>query len=393
MTRLTGLTIDQARESIAGGILPKECADLGLFVEKERSSVEKFLACGGRAYGFSTYFGHLDHESITLGQTYALLESQIVGNAVPLSTEAARCIVFAKIAHVAAGGTGLSRTTFNALLSAFRESPPASTDLNASYGSGDVAAAALFWNSTLFESKIISVADTQPGDIIGLVNGNFMSLGLALYWVLHRKNRFLEVLESFQHSKLTHIAHQNSDTQLSVSLRDKNPLIKAWISAVTALELAVTNGLNSKSANPLFEFDESGKATPRSNSSFLNFELHMALTQMRSCILLLCSYLLGEIRFATSLWEKHTPEPEIRTRFIQYPKVAKSYCQDIESELSQSSTFAQAESNGIEDISDGNLKILKTLLNVEAHFEYLVELRSNLVSETQSLLENNSTQP
>lgn len=355
-----GLVADEALVHIRNNELPEGLLNV---VVEERSLVDKFIDDGGSAYGFTTFLGHLDNRRISREHHAVLFASQTVGNPHDIPRLAAQSIIYTKIMQCGQGCTGISPSTFQLLTNTFHNTPPASTDLLASYGSGDVAVAALFWESVLFTPGACSIDDLEAGDIIALINGSFIPVGLTLFWMLTH----LETLENITRRITSRDPLGNlpatPGVQLPVSMRDTTPLSTQWDTTITTLREAVGLSLSTQSANPLFRHDGRGTMAV-SNSSFLNFTLTTALRGLCDTTILLSAYLLGEIRHLAHMWEALCDDPAHATDYIQYPKVCRSYYQHISHTLGIPSGFTQVESLGVEDISDGNLTAITALCDV-----------------------------
>ena len=66
-------------------------------VAREREAVLSFLDSGGTAYGFSTFFGHLDNHTIQPEDSQVLLDAHLVGTPSPLSEKESRAITLIKL--------------------------------------------------------------------------------------------------------------------------------------------------------------------------------------------------------------------------------------------------------------------------------------------------------
>src|SRR5699024_6812169 len=72
-------------------------------VTKERDAILNYLDSGGTAYGFSTFFGHLDNHTIQPADSQVLLDAHLVGNPRPLSEKASRAVTLIKLCQLTQG--------------------------------------------------------------------------------------------------------------------------------------------------------------------------------------------------------------------------------------------------------------------------------------------------
>ncbi|NLZ57405.1 MAG: aromatic amino acid lyase, partial [Corynebacterium sp.] len=237
----------------------------------ERNLINDFLDAGGHAYGFSTFFGHLDVHAIRPEDSLDLLKAHLVGSPTPLSDSQSRAITLIKLCQLGQGGSGLSPETFDVVLSAVNTE--ISIDLDASYGSGDVVPGAWWVRSVLGEFP-----DLERGDLIALINGSFIPEGLLLSAVNPLNTAFSAIRRSAGKAQEFLQKRVDQGVQLPVSLRDIAPLEKELSDGLGQLMWSIEESANRQSFNPTFTFEgpegANGETTVSvvSNSSFLNFE-------------------------------------------------------------------------------------------------------------------------
>lgn len=314
-------------------------------IGEQRAAVEAFIDDGGQAYGFTTLFGHLDSIRREREGIANLYQGHLVGAPEQLEPAWARGVLAVKLCQLANGGSGISPGTYQRLLERFSaELSDVRIDLRASYGSGDVVPGAWF-----VEAMLGGAEGLPAGDLMALINGGYVPAGLLLGSLPLVRSVFGDALALVGEAAEFARAH-DAGVQLPVSLRDTSPLERAAGHGRAQLETALGGALNRRSANPLFEF-EGGEAAPRSNSSFLDFELSLAIAATHEALRVVSAYLTGATRFVAKLGEETAPELE-KPFFVQLPKVSEAYADGL---TVPAVAYGHAESLGVEDIGDGGL--------------------------------------
>lgn len=343
-------------------------------VARERDAVLSFLDSGGSAYGFSTFFGHLDNHAIKPADSQVLFDAHLVGTPRPLSEKASRAITLIKLCQLAQGGSGISSETFERVLEGLDRT--VSNDLDASYGSGDVVPGAWWVRSVLGPTP-----DFQRGDLIALINGSFVPVGLLLHAVQPLGALFSTVVWSAGVARDFVQQRNDSGVQLPVSLRDISPLKRELAEGMSQLKSAIESSANRSSFNPAFVFDDNkSTVSVSSNSSFLNFECLAAVRRVGTSLSVAAAYSLSIIRHVSSTLEK---ESDINhgVDWVQVPKVATAYYDNLMESLTFSGSTAQWTSEGTEDISDFLLADTRKLLHALGIAEKLVGLLTHCVGE------------
>lgn len=333
------------------GILPSQLENTARSrILRERKLVNAFLDSGGQAYGFSTFFGHLDIHEIQPGDSLNLLQAHLVGRPEPLNDRQSRAITLIKLCQLAQGGSGLSPETFEAVLRGV--TTQVSIDLDASYGSGDVVPGAWWVRSILGDSP-----DLQRGDLIALINGSFIPEGLLLAMISPLNVAFSAIQRAAAKAQVFLQKRTAPGVQLSVSLRDLAPLENELQAGLDQFKWAIEESANRQSSNPTFSFEDDegtpGKALVSvvSNSSFLNFECLAAVRRLGMSISVAAGYALATIKHLSSALETES-SVNYGAEWVQVPKVATSYYENLLDTLTFSGSTAQWASGGTEDISD-----------------------------------------
>lgn len=269
---------------------------------------------GAHIYGFTTLPGHREGDSLDPRalENYwmEVVDAHAIGQGPYYSDELARCITVAKISNIATGYLGLGVETFSKVRSALvdsRFSP--SVPRGASYSCGDVIPGAHWVKG--FTSYLRSVdgrVQMAPGDVMALMNGNYVHLGLALgalpaaqtvwnlnliaialsssassarasdffFWATSEGRKTTEALRHVE--QLAHGALRSSGVQDPVSLRAAPQVIEVLATALDSLLNSLDSVLLRPSGNPLFPPDS---GAPLSQASFMS----PALTVVESSLI------------------------------------------------------------------------------------------------------------
>lgn len=355
-------------------------------IAAEREAVESLLVSGATVYGFTTLLGQLDRHAVVerSREQVALLQAHLVGPRTILPAPTARLVTACKLEQLAAGGSGVDPHSFRALINHFEMA--SDRDIHgcwASYGCGDVVPAA-WWLNSLVEDE--SVILDHTGDAISLINGNFFSTAVALDVAVSFANfvgSTLAVLRACAKSQpadggwepdardtwasFSAAPPSGRRTQLPVSLRDSEPVVRALLNAVVHLRDALATRLSSPSANPLFILND-GRASAVSQCSFLDFGLTFSLTEARQALLLALGVLQRVAHHVAQ--DRQTAASEPRQDLVQPPKIVAAYLAEAQSFATLPSDFVGDESEGIEDVRDLSLVAARALsLTLREHAE------------------------
>lgn len=353
-------TLDELKSAAEGRVLAGwTAAERNLAAS--RDAVDRFLADGGEAYGFSTFLGHLDRYSLSDNAQTGVLRAHLVGSPTTLPETWTRAITAVKLCQLAQNQSGISTESYAAVLDAFKNGNECQIDVHASYGSGDVVPAS-WWFSTLLPEY----TDFRNGDVIALINGQFIAAGVLLAEHERIVGCLNDVIRSV-HDVLMLLP--DTSVQLPVSLRDTSPLEESVRAAISSLEQEIVNAANQASGNPLFTFSADNKQVRevRSNSSFLNFSLSKNLTELLETGCLASAYVCSAVRTYCAAKQEDGQAELHGAYFVQPPKVAKAYYDHILARTG-SRPVLQNESKGIEDIGD---QCLSKTIDVLSAFELL----------------------
>lgn len=360
------------------GEYPDQWTDCEQKLHRERLLVEEFLDQGGKAYGFSSLFGHLDNISQERSALHSLVSGHLVGNPYRLGDKVASGILIMKLCQLSHSGTGITVDTYKKLHQALVDGAAVSADLYASYGSGDVVPA--MW---VAKSVIDDVENLPPGDLMCLINGAFVPAGvlLGIHDVLHDEV-FLGVDLVSRTAQELQKNPKFHGVQLPVSLRDVSQLNKICISTCDDVRSQLERSANTASGNPLFNFSF-GKAQPVSNSSFLNFPLSITLGNVVEMLRILSAYLTTSTRHLAAQVED-TAADENKPAVVQFPKVSKAY-QDRVDGYAHPAMYSQVESLGVEDIGDASLLKVQVIMDILD----VVSQQNQLLKDLLSMLSDN----
>lgn len=316
-------------------------------VDARREAVERFLADGGHAYGFSTFLGHLDRYPVDGSQSEQIFEAHLVGTPELVDAGAVRAMTVLKLCHLSQAASGISGKAYRALLERRREVGDRLIDLDASYGSGDVVCASWWTRAVLGASPPF-----EQGDVIALINGNFVVPGLVLHSRAELRQTVGRALALIEGGVAR--IEKVPGVQLPVSARDPKPLTAQLARALAAVDEALVASANGPSGNPLF-VSRDGGIVAESNSSFLDFGLSSALVVLSEALKILSAYVRSVTLSLARQAEEGQDSPLHGAQFVQLPKVSKAYLDQVLALLGASVGYGQTESDGVEDIGDAAL--------------------------------------
>lgn len=321
-------------------------------VADARNKISNYIDSGGVAYGFSTYLGHLDKYVLSDNTQQHVLDAHLVGSPKSISAEIVKAITAVKICQLSHAKNGISLESYRVLIERFEALSSAYIDLDASYGSGDVVPAS-WWAKAVFPDDHVY----YYGDVIALINGQFVATGL----LLGNFKSFREVVESsLQALCRAKQLLSETDVQLPVSLRDLSPLTRFAKRVISALSGVLVDAVNMPSGNPLFSVDkQTRQVSAQSNASFLNFELANSIEAYQRLLTMLSAYLRSATWWLCSQLASRQGELIHGAYFVQPPKVSKVYCDRVNSILSPGFSNSQSESHFIEDIGDNALILMR----------------------------------
>jgi histidine ammonia-lyase len=183
-------------------------------VDASRAVVERALASGGTFYGINTGFGALARQRIPAGDVAQLQRNLVLSHAVGVGPlvprDIARLMLHLKVHALGLGSSGVSRETFDRLLTfAERDLIPAMPSKGSLGASGDLAPLAhmalpllgrgVFWNDDgtatrpageVLREHGLEPIELQAKDGLALINGTQLMSAYGAY-VLERASRVL----------------------------------------------------------------------------------------------------------------------------------------------------------------------------------------------------------
>lgn len=337
-------------------------------------------------YGANRLVGHLDGtalgaEDVARFQLH-LIESHCVGEAPWMDPWQVRCVTYAKLAALNAGGSTITRPLYEQILlcaTADDFAPP--VPVNASYSSGDVIPAAHWAHGVISHQNYLQRQSLGIKEGLSLINGTFVHLGQSLS-LLPRVERL--VANSLGLSRLfaditgcgplaSHwqavdpgdgplaacwrfLGHddqcRNGDRQESVSVRAAPQVADALLSALRQLASELDTHLNRPADNPLIAENPPAAV---SQASFLAPRLTIATTGLIET-LMLASW--GNVQRAQYLLSGQVPgipaqaaETGQPLGLIQVPKKMMAELESLRLNVGRRA-FASggATSEGVEDL-------------------------------------------
>jgi histidine ammonia-lyase len=380
MSTAIGRVLSAAREAAPADAWVKATELLA----DERAAIEQMLYDDPdlRVYGFNTLLGQLDNVEAVESNQHLLLQAHLIGRTVPITGVLPDLILSTKLEQLSHGGSGLHPETYQAVLGGYLG--PDAEVLGAwsdSYSSGDVVPAA-WWIQHLQTSR--PELRLRSGDLIALLNGNFISTAFALrasVRLLDYLARFLgkaiEIVQSGRVGVLaergewlaeliaadlpvdSHLLRAGANLQAPVSMRDMASYVSPIGTVVDALRDAVDRRLSTFSGNPTFS-SSGGQMRHASQASFLDLNLSMALTSA----IQLTHFCMGAVqRFVQHVCDTRKGRlPLDYMRFVQPPKIASALLVEADTKHGTlPAKFQLAESEGIEDQADLSLSIAQSL--------------------------------
>lgn len=369
-------------------------------ISPQRQLIEEFVGSekSPAVYGFNRLLGQMDnYEQVSTEDQMNLLRAHLIGHETEISADMFSLLRLSKIQQLSLGGTGISDTSYSALLD-YQDNGPVPGAWTASYGSGDVVIGSWFTKEILEKTG----AQLHQGDMISLISGNYVSTAFgikALTDFLRLAGRFVTVylehsiFRTDQYSlaatspeirETIHQLHQrcypsgrsaSPRVQLPVSLRDPVPALSAILASIASMVAALNKRLSYPSGNPMFVFgqgDDENTVENVSQSSFLDFELTTALTNALQSVQLM-NGISQRIIAHVSAQSYDNADPS--TVKVQNPKVSTAML--LQAGLSAHmlpAVFTGNESGGVEDLWDLSLLVGNQLSETVADSDPLLDL-------------------
>ncbi|MBB0994227.1 aromatic amino acid lyase [Dietzia sp. SLG510A3-3B2-2] len=350
--------VDSINHAIDSGVADRRWSESLSRIDDQRTMVESALAEGSleRVYGFTTLLGQLDTiETFDRAQN-GLLESHLIGRVEEIPGQWLRAMSAVKIEQLSRGGSGISSHTYAELLSRFGEESRERGAWWDSYGCGDVVPGAWWTRSVLGTARTSSL---RPGDLIALINGNFVATA-SLLMAARELNRLVSVrlprvevvLDGARGSdRLSHL-------QVPVTGRPPQHAVALGRSAVSAINSTVEQAVQGFSGNPIFTFE--GSVVAKSVSDFLNFEGAVTATSALRTVKILSALVVRAIGRACGR-KMEEVEGVSQLRFIQPPKIAAAIYAELSSRSAPVGADLVHQSEGLEDVADGALTSSRAL--------------------------------
>lgn len=364
-------------------------------IEAERAAVLERLTArpDSPVYGFTTLLGPLDSHSADELTPSEVLKSHLVGTPLTLPPFWCHAIHGAKLEQMSHGGSGVSVESFDAALRGFGRQQSLEMDLSASYGSGDVVPGC-WWVAGVFGG-----APKPRGDLIALMNGSFVALGISLGALLRLEEHLPEALAvllsrgrvqpevaSSGDRELLELLQplQRRDAgmvQLPVSLRDVGASVLPLIAATATAESAIATRLSSPSANPLFLLRD-GQAEAFSQASFLSLDVRFALEGLISATIMLGGLMQRALESHHD-WAGADADPK-SVSLVQPMKVVHAHYLEMLGSVAPYG-FVGVMSGGVEDLWDGVLHRARQLDALVSLLERQLSIIRDVVGSAQGV--------
>lgn len=339
---------------------------------RRRALIEQQLAAGElSAYGFTTRLGQRDDEPSA--DDLAMLSEHLVGVEREMPDMVARLCLAHLMEQVLVSPSGAPPTAAERLLEVLDSDEPLTLRgaWFSSYGSGDVVPAAWLVHGALGRQHLTGA----PGTTISLINGRHMSTAIAtvsIAWTLGTIARCLGALANGTRELGGVLPSPLEGTdrageripQLPVSLRDLSPTLSAARRAARSARSALLHRITTPSGNPLFEID-GDTVSAKSQSSFLDFELTMALQDV-CCALLVAASCFHRLHVYRGT---HNPDQP-----LQLPKILHAELDALTMSLPKPGAFGADDSAGVEDLRDLSLLTAAGLARGTRHLDVMLSV-------------------
>lgn len=355
--------LNQLLEASERHVLPPAVLEAAARIAAERAWVEELLQQGhvNSIYGFNTELGHRDFVTVDpkAGPDFqkAIFASHHMRPSYARGVyprAVASLIGYVKAFQLSRGGSGISSEAYARIVQKvtnpeFCPRIPAGQ----SYSSGDVLPAT-HWVSAVFDLDGSAPYALKPGDMIALINGNFVHTALAAdnYRELKQLTQYVVVSGAYA-GRLCELARINylrdlprdkeaaqksldylvrtadgrkslsTSPQRAVSIRAIPDVIIEFCSARHALGREIEMLIPTQSANPLFDL---ARKEVFSSPGFLAIGLALAQNKMIETLLLVLRVSVARLSFILSGRVADIPEDgwdptaEAGLGFIQVPK-------------------------------------------------------------------------
>lgn len=362
-------------------------------IAQENRYLKKLLNSGEyNIYGTNTLTGHRDDETVTKNNIGDLIKSHKIGGGPYYSKLQTKFITFAKIYSWCAGMTGVSPELFKVVSKlAIEPNFSSKIPMGCSYSSGDVIPATHWAADIIQEFEFSSSYSISNGDIMPLINGNFIQVGYAASLATDIKKNWIFFIEisslvhnisnanssnlfynsNQQSSKkwveltVNYIKNNNNNSnkvrQDSVSFRALPQLIETFCDAIYSFFFEIDSLLNIPSGNPLF--DESKSYGPISQASFLAPSLAIKTSSLIESVLFLMWAIVNRTSYLLSGEIEHIPRDasnaNSRLGLIQVPKLMMSILENARTLYGRRAFSSGSQTSyGIEDLWTNGVTML-----------------------------------
>lgn len=360
-------------------------------------------------YGANTLTGHRETQTVTSADLKFyqknILNTHAIGSAPWYCQYTTKCIAFAKMYSWSAGMSGVSPELFRsvgelATNSNFNPKIPK----NCTYSSGDVIPSSHWAKEVLKQLKNDKAYESQPGEIMALINGNFIHVGYAaslikkirISWILFVElSSIFNVISQANSSNLFSISRSERDwtrasveyikskskakfeksTQDPVSLRALPQIIDTLCNSIEEYIKEIDSLLTKPSGNPLFDITIN---RPISQASFLSPVLTVKSASLLESILFVMWSMVGRTNHLLSGDVENVPLDASNENsllgLIQYPKLMMAILENARIKNGRR-TFASGSqtSYGLEDLWTNGVIVLE---QIESLIDDLVMLCS-----------------
>ncbi len=355
--------LKQLLEASFQNTLPPAVLKATTRIATERAWVEQLLreGAGNSIYGFNTELGHRDFVTVDpkAGSDFqkAIFASHNISPSYARGVyprHVASLIGYVKVFQLSRGGSGVSRETYEHVIKKVTDPEFfAQIPVGQSYSSGDVLPAT-HWASAVFNLDNRTPYALKPGEMIALINGNFVHTALATdnYRELRELTEYVVVSGAYA-GRLCELAEINylrelspdkraarralaylartadgrkslsTSPQRAVSIRAIPDVIIEFCSAHHALGTEIEALIPARSANPLFDLE---RQEVFSSPSFLAIGLALAQNKMIEALLMVLRAAVARLSFILSGRVAGIPEDgldvaaEVGLGLIQVPK-------------------------------------------------------------------------
>lgn len=346
-------------------------------ISSQRAMVDRHLSTTNRphVYGFETFFGPLDSNRAPEESQLMLLKAHLQGRQGYIDGDTFAAITAVKLEQLSLGGTGVHPDTFRGVLKSMdlADSQYAGAWKD-SYSSGDVVPASWWLKNILDHGRLPTL---HQGDVIALINGNFVSTAMgviALDSLTRYFAKFLAISACFVDpvparldggdlpmSLIEAIWHRThvrpllaSDVQRPVSVRDGRLYVRAVAACLNQMADALSERLDASSGNPLFVVQPDGELGSLSQASFLGFSLTQASTSAIQTLSLCMGAFQRFTQQKSDSLQSASMEP--LQYAVQPPKVSQAILEGARLRFGNLPlSFTGVESGGVEDVWDLSL--------------------------------------